>query len=305
MASAAVSATLRPALPTDLRLSLVSLRRGPRDPHMKLVPGGVWRAARTPFGPGTIHLEERPGGEIAVTAWGPGAEWLVSTAPDLVGARDSLEGWDPPYPILRDLHVRHPGFRVPRSGVVLDMLVPAIIEQRVVGQEAWRSWRQLLYRYGEPAPGPEGMPPLRVPLPADLLARIPSWEWHRVGVEEARARVVRFAAQVAPRLEEAATMAPEDALRRLRVVPGIGQWTAAEVAQRALGDADAVSVGDLHLPAFVGWVLAGHRVDDDGMLELLEPVRGHRYRATRLIELSGLRHPRFGPRYSGRDIRTF
>jgi 3-methyladenine DNA glycosylase/8-oxoguanine DNA glycosylase len=300
-----LATTLRPALPTDLRLTLVSLRRGPGDPHLRFVPGGVWRAARTPEGPGTIHLAERPGGEIAVHAWGPGAEWLVASAPDLVGARDSLDGWDPPYPILRDLHVRFPGFRVPRSGVVMDALVPAIIEQRVLGHDAWRSWRQLLYRYGEPAPGPADMPALRVPLPAGLLARVPSWEWHRVGVEEARARVVRYAAQVAPRLEEAVSMPREDALRRLRAVPGVGPWTAAETAQRALGDADAVSVGDLHLPAFVGWVLAGHRVDDDGMLELLEPVRGHRYRATRLIELSDLRNPRFGPRYSGRDIRTF
>jgi 3-methyladenine DNA glycosylase/8-oxoguanine DNA glycosylase len=300
-----LATTLRPALPTDLRLTLGSLRRGPGDPHLRFVPGGVWRAARTPFGPGTVHLAERPGGEIAVTAWGPGAEWLVANAPDLCGARDSLEGWDPPYPILRDLTVRHPGLRVPRSGVVMDVLVPAIIEQRVLGHDAWRSWRQLLYRFGEVAPGPADMPPLRVPLPPELLARIPSWEWHRVGVEEARARVVRFAAEVAPRLEEALDLEPEDALKRLRHVPGIGPWTAAETAQRALGDADAVSVGDLHLPGLVGWVLARHRVDDAGMLELLEPVRGHRYRATRLIELSDVRAPRFGPRYAGRDIRTF
>ena len=305
MTDPALVTTLRPALPTDLRLTLGALRRGPGDPHLRFVPGGVWRTARTPFGPGTVHLAERPGGEIAVSAWGPGAEWLVASAPDLVGARDDLAGWDPPYPVLRDLHVRYPGLRVARSGVVLDMLVPAIIEQRVLGHDAWRSWQQLLYRFGEPAPGPADMPALRVPPPADLLARIPSWEWHRLGVEEARAKVVRYAAQVAPRLEEALSMAPPDALARLRVVPGIGPWTAAETAQRALGDADAVSVGDLHLPAFVGWCLAGHRVDDDGMLELLEPMRGHRYRATRLLELSGLRNPRFGPRYAGRDIRTF
>ncbi|HEU0131639.1 MAG TPA: DNA-3-methyladenine glycosylase 2 family protein [Mycobacteriales bacterium] len=301
MTGPAFATTVRPALPTDLRLTLLALRRGPYDPHLRFEADAVWRACRTPHGPGTLRLAQRPDGEIAVAAWGPGAEWLVASAPDLTGARDSLDGWDPPYAVLRDAATRNPGFRVPRSGLVLDAVVPAIIEQRVTGQEAWRSWRQLVRRWGEPAPGPS--PGLYVPPSAELLARLPSWEWHRLGVEEARARVVRFAAQVAHRLEEAVTMAPEDALRRLRVVPGIGPWTAAETAQRALGDADAVSVGDLHLPAFVGWVLAGHRVDDDGMLELLEPVRGHRYRATRLLELSGLRHPRFGPRYNPRDIR--
>lgn len=302
MPATALTTTVRPALPTDLSLTLGVLRRGASDPHCRVGRDGVWRACRTPAGPGTVHLAARSDA-IDVAAWGPGAEWLVAQAPDLVGARDSLDGWDPPYAVLRDVHARHLGFRVARSGLVFDALVPAVIEQRVTGHEAWRSWRQLVRRWGEPAPGPEGMPPLYVPPPAALLARLPSWEWHAVGVEEARARVVRAAANVAARLEEAATMAPDDALRRLRAVPGVGPWTAAEVAQRALGDADAVSVGDLHLPAFVGWILAGHRVDDDGMLELLEPMRGHRYRATRLLELSGLRHPRFGPRYTPRDIR--
>ncbi|MDQ1712339.1 MAG: hypothetical protein QOE45_1789 [Frankiaceae bacterium] len=303
MTDSALATTLRPGLPTDLRLTLSALRRGANDPHFRFAPDGAWRACGTPAGPGTIHLAQRAGGEIAVNAWGPGAEWLLASAPDLVGARDSLDGWDPPYAVLREAHARNPGLRVPRTGLVLDSVVPAILEQRVTGHEAWRSWRQLVRRFGTPAPGPAGMAPLYVPPTAALLARIPSWDWHRAGVEEARARVVRFAAEVAARLEEAASMAPADALARLRAVPGIGPWTAAETAQRALGDADAVSVGDFHLPALVGHVLAGHRVDDDGMLELLEPVRGHRYRATRLIELSGLRHPRFGPRYAGRDIR--
>ncbi len=298
-----LASTVRPVLPVDLRLTLSALRRGPADPHLRFEPGGVWRASLTPDGPGTLHLAERPGGEVAVSAWGPGAEWLVASAPDLLGARDSLAGWDPPYAVLREMHARFPGLRVSRSGLVFDALVPSVIEQRVTGHEAGRSWQQVVRRYGTPAPGPDGMPPLYVPPGPAVLAALPSWEWHRAGIEEARARVVRAAAQVAARLEEAATMSPADALRRLRAVPGIGPWTAAEVAQRALGDPDAVSVGDFHLPAFVGWCLAGHRVDDAGMLDLLEPVRGHRYRATRLLELSGLRHPRFGPRYAGRDFR--
>jgi 3-methyladenine DNA glycosylase/8-oxoguanine DNA glycosylase len=299
-----LTTNLRPVLPVDLRLTVGALRRGPGDPHFRSEADGLWRASLTPEGPGTLHLAQRPGGEVTVTAWGPGAEWLVASAPDLLGARDSLDGWDPPYALLRELHARFPGFRVGRSGLVFDALVPSIIEQRVTGQEAFRSWRQVVRRYGTPAPGPEGMAPLYVPPGPDVLAALPSWEWHRAGVEEARARVVRAAARIAPRLEEAATMAPEDALRRLRAVPGVGAWTAAEVAHRALGDPDAVSVGDFHLPAFVGWCLAGHRVDDDGMLALLEPMRGHRYRATRLLEMSGLRHPRFGPRYAGRDFRA-
>ena len=80
-------------------------------------------------------------------------------------------------------------------------------------------------------------------------------------------------------------------------LPGVGEWTAAEIAQRAFGDADALSVGDYHLAKMVGWSLLGHPIDDPAMVELLEPVRPHRHRAVRLLEVSGLAsNPRFGPR---------
>ena len=80
-------------------------------------------------------------------------------------------------------------------------------------------------------------------------------------------------------------------------LPGVGVWTAAEVAQRAFGDADALSVGDYHIPKMIGWTLIGRAVDDAGMLELLEPMRPHRHRVVRLLEVSGLaREPRRGPR---------
>lgn len=144
----------------------------------------------------------------------------------------------------------------------------------------------LLRKFGEPAPG---APHLRVPPPPEVWVRIPSWEWHRSGLEAVRARTIIGAARVARRLEE------EPSERRLRSLPGIGVWTAAEVRQRAAGDPDAVSVGDYHLPGLVGWALAGRKVDDAGMLELLEPYAGHRYRVTRLLESSGKHPPRRGP----------
>ena len=65
----------------------------------------------------------------------------------------------------------------------------------------------------------------------------------------------------------------------------------------ALGDADAVSLGDYHLPHLVAWALAGKpRGSDELMLELLEPYRGHRGRVLRLLQLAGITAPRFGPR---------
>ena len=87
---------------------------------------------------------------------------------------------------------------------------------------------------------------------ARTWALIPSWEWHRAGVDAKRSSTILRAVRVARRLEEAAAMEPEQAAARLQLIPGIGPWTAAEVIQRSHGAPDAVTVGDLHLPGIVG-----------------------------------------------------
>jgi 3-methyladenine DNA glycosylase/8-oxoguanine DNA glycosylase len=287
----------------DVRRTLAPLRRGAGDPCHRLGPdGALWRTTRTPGGSATYRLEQRGPHEVECRAWGDGAEQLVAGVADLLGGRDDPTGFDPEHPLLREVHARNPGLRVPRTGRVMEALVPAVLEQKVTGKQARDAWRWLLHRYGEPAPGPApaGM---RVPPPAEVWRRIPSWDWHRAGVDPKRARTVLAAAQVAPRLEETVGMPAAAAEHRLRAVPGIGVWTVAEVAQRALGDADAVSVGDYHLSQFVGWALIGRPVDDDGMVELLERWRPHRYRVIRLLECRGASKPRFGPRLTVQDHR--
>jgi 3-methyladenine DNA glycosylase/8-oxoguanine DNA glycosylase len=293
-----------PAYPVDVRLILSVHRRGSRDPAYRTdASGAVWRTVLTPDGPGTLRVAGHAAG-VTATAWGPGAGWLLETLPPLLGSGDDLSGFAPVHPLLREMAGRHPGARVGRSGRVLEALIPAILEQKVVGAEARRAWHYLLRRFGQPAPGPAPAG-LRVFPDARTWAQIPSWEWHRAGVEPGRARTAAGAARVAARLEEITEMAAADADRRLRSLPGVGPWTSAEVRQRACGDADAVSVGDYHLPAVVGWALAGQAVDDAGMLRLLEPYAGHRYRATRLVELSGAHPPRRGPRLALREYRAF
>jgi 3-methyladenine DNA glycosylase/8-oxoguanine DNA glycosylase len=240
---------------------------------------------------------------VLASAWGPGAAWLLVSLPGLLGADDDRTGFQPAHPLLAELDRRYRHLRIGRSGRVLEALVPAVLEQKVVGAEARRAWRYLMLKFGDPPPGPApgGM---RVFPPARTWARIPSWEWHRAGVEGVRARTVIGAARVAGRLEEIVAMPPAAADLRLRSLPGIGPWTSAETRQRACGDADAVSVGDVHLPGAVGWALAGRKVDDAGMLELLAPYAGQRHRAARLVVLSGIRPPRRGPRMAPRDYRA-
>ncbi|MFF5211363.1 DNA-3-methyladenine glycosylase family protein [Streptosporangium sp. NPDC000396] len=291
-----------PGGPLDLELTLRPHRRGSGDPAWrKTSDGAVWRTSRTPDGPGTLRVAAR-GGHVLGEAWGPGAEWLLETLPALLGADDDVSGFVPEHEVVRDAARRHEGLRIGRTFRVLEALVPAVLEQKVVSREAWRAWRWLLGRYGEPAPGPapEGM---RVFPEPEVWRSIPSWDWHRAGAEAVRARTIANAARHAAKLEAAGGSAGVD--RLLRALPGIGVWTSAEVRQRSHGDADAISVGDYHLPSLVGWSLTGRRADDAGMLRLLAPYRGHRHRVSKLLELGGERPPARGPRMPARDYRSF
>uniref|UniRef100_UPI000AD12101 DNA-3-methyladenine glycosylase family protein n=1 Tax=Streptomyces lushanensis TaxID=1434255 RepID=UPI000AD12101 len=196
-------------------------------------------------------------------------------------------------------HSRRPGLRLCRTGLVMESLIPSILEQKVTTVEAYRAWRRLVRAYGEPAPGP-ALPSgerLYVVPDARTWALIPSWEWHKAGVDAKRSTTILRAVRAARRMEEAAAMEPEQAAARLCLIPGIGPWTAAETVQRSNGAPDAVTVGDLHLPGIIGHALAGDRdADDARMLELLAPYAGQRHRATRLILLSGHTPSRRAPR---------
>ena len=296
--------TWRPQLPVDVRRTLSTLSRGRADPTHRLTQdGALWRTTVMDSGPATYRLVQRGPHEVDAQAWGPGAEEVVAGLPDLLGGRDSAEGFEARHPMLRDAALRHPGLRVPRTGRVVEALVPAVLEQKVTGKEARQSFRVLVLRFGTPAPGPapEGMV---APPTAEQWRQVPSWEWHRAGVDPKRSRTICLAMRYAAKLEQAVGMAPAEAAVRLSAVPGIGPWTVAEVAQRALGDTDALSVGDYHLSQYVGWALAGRPVDDDGMVELLEPWRPHRYRVVRLLECSGYTKPRFGPKLTIQDHRS-
>ncbi|MGW1956377.1 DNA-3-methyladenine glycosylase family protein [Streptomyces sp. NPDC001920] len=291
-----------PDEPVDLGLVLGPLRRGPGDPTFRATPdGSVWRATRTPVGPGTLRVTARGAG-VRGEAWGPGAEWLLEQLPELLGAADDPSVFVPRHRLVALTRHRRPGLRLTRTGLVLESLIPSILEQKVTADEAYRAWRLLVRKYGEPAPGPA---PARMCVMPDAHTwrMIPSWEWHRAGVDNKRASTILRAVRVAARLEEAVRMPPAQAQARLEVVPGIGPWTSAEVVQRSHGAPDAVTVGDLHLPGIVGWALAGDRdADDSVMLELLEPYAGQRHRAARLILLSGRVPERRAPRMYRADI---
>jgi len=295
--------------PVDLRTLLGPLVRGAGDPTMRVAAAAAIRASVTPEGPGAIEIRI-DGAAARARTWGPGAAFLLDGLPALLGLDDDPFGFDPSlHPVVAQLARRHGPVRLGRTVAVWDALLPAILEQRITGTEAWRNHRRLVRAHGAPAPGPLGL--VLAPTPA-TVAGLPSWRLTALGIEPRRGLLLRRISREATRYESLAAPARATGAggaaaaaltAALLAQPGIGPWTAAEVALRALGDADAVSVGDFHLPNIVAYALAGEiRGTDARMLELLEPWRGQRARVVRLLELSGLRPPAFGPRYAPRSI---
>lgn len=280
---------------------LSTFRRGDGDPSslVERAAGRWWFAWPTPQGAATTCFSQASTSRIVVRAWGPGAEWALEQAPTLLGAEDDVSGFEPHHPLVAESWRRHRAWRVPKSGLVIHALVPAIIEQKVTGKEAFSGQRRLIRAYGTPAPGPPSLT-LVVPPDAATWRSIPSWEWLKSSVDHARSSTIMRSLVSPGRLEECATLPLPDAHRRLRSISGIGVWTAAETAQRALGDADAVSFGDYHVAKNIGWALTGSEIDDDALAEVLEPYRGHRYRVQRLLELAGAMRPRKGARMAPR-----
>jgi 3-methyladenine DNA glycosylase/8-oxoguanine DNA glycosylase len=295
--------------PVDLRALLGPLARGAGDPTMRVASGAAIRASVTPAGPGSIELRVA-GREVHARAWGPGASVLLDGLPALLGLDDDQAGFEPGiHPVVAGLARRRGRVLLGRTGAVWEALLPAILEQRITGTEAWRNYRRLVRAHGTRAPGPLGL--LLAPTPKEVLT-IPPWRLVALGIEPRRAAVLRRAAREGSRFEGLG-----DAARRpggggqgaanlasaLRTIPGIGPWTAAEVTLRALGDPDAVSVGDAHLSHVVAFALAGRpRGTDEEMLALLAPWTGHRARVVRLLEGAGVAPPRYGPRVAPRDL---
>ena len=244
--------------------------RGTGDPAHRFVAGRFWWACATPDGDGTLALSAR-GTAVSAQAWGDGADWLLAQVPALLGAGDDWSGLDlqlaPGAGAGAATRVRACGCA--RPGGCMDSLVPAVLEQKVTGREARRAWRTLLHWHGRAAPGPTpgrcASRPTRRPCATSPPGTGTGW----ASTATARRRSGR-PRPIAARLEQSTA---EDVLTRLRLVPGVGEWTAAETAQRAFGHPDAVSVGDYHIKNWVTFALTGRpRGTDEQMVALLAPV---------------------------------
>ena len=268
-----------------------------------VAPSGplVW-ATHTPIGLGSLSLE-LASGTVQAAAWGEGAPWLADQLPALVGLLDDTSTFVAHHPVIADEWRRGGPERFGATGRLFDALLPAVLGQKVQTTLAEQSLRWLVRTYGEVAPGPVSL----VAYPAAaVLARLSYASFHSAGVERRRAEVIIRAARVANRLEEGGRLGVAVAAARLQSLSGVGPWTTAMTLAPALGDADAVALGDAHLPNVVSWGLVGEpRGTDDRMVELVEPYRGHRARVLALLRRAHVSPPKYGPRLEAIPLSRF
>lgn len=293
--------TWRPGWPVDPALILGTVQRGRTDPCCRLEPDGTaWWATRSPAGPVLVRISARPeGGEVQARAWGPGADWALDGLPELLGTADDPQALrpEPGHPRLVEASAQHAGWRVPRTRAVLETLIAVALSRPSGGTGARRAWRILVSGYGEPAPGSGrdvSSPALGMripPAPADW-ADIPAVDWLAAGVDDETRRLVITVAGLADRVQSCADLPPERARAALAALPGVSLGIAAQVGQRAFGDADAFDADDPQLAADVSWGLVGRVLDPEACAALMAGYAGQRYRVQRLLELAEVRAPR-------------
>lgn len=293
-------ATLANNKPNSASLTFRAFRFGALDPAVHLGQGTVTMASCTPNGPAWTSVNDA--GDIAFG--GPGAAVTEQRRPDPAGLRDEFVTLTPAHDTVARLQREFGHVRVGSSADVYKAALTATLGQRITAAEAVNQWARLCRALGTPLDTPSG--PLATPPHPELVAAMSPFQFHRFGIEESRARTLIGVAKVFAR-RGPHNSNPQAALRRLIAeVPRFGPWTRALVEAEALGNPDAVAVGDFHLKNVVAHALTGRpRGTDDEMVRTLAPYSGQRGRVLMWLSLAGVAAPKFGPRRRNIDIRRF
>ncbi|MEZ4443338.1 MAG: hypothetical protein R3B72_29855 [Polyangiaceae bacterium] len=285
--------SLTPPGPVDLP-RVLGTGFGLGEPSTRREGEAFWRATRVTTGPVTIRAQLQQE-QIAIELWGAGRDEAVERLEGWLGFFDQPQALVPKDDVVARAQKRHPGLRLSRGFDIFEVLLPTILGQRVTGREAMDSWRQIVWRYGERAPGP--LAKLWVPPSPAALRGMSFPRLNQFGVELARARVFVGACHHEAHIRRAAGTTPKKAIGELRKLSGIGPWTAHLTVAKVHGYPDAMPLGDYHIPSVVSHALTGEeRADDRRMVELLAPYVGQRWRVIRLIGADAKHAPRRGAR---------
>ena len=281
------------------------LRNGAYDPTTRVRLGAtslagegevarIERATHTPLGPGTIAIDVTADGAHHLQVWGDGGSWLADRHQRLTARATATPRITAQHPTLERAvhHIGH--LQLPATDTPYHEVLPAILGQRITAAQAMSQWSALCTQFGELAPGPLG---LRLPPSPARLARVTSWEFHRLGIERQRASTLHVAARHAAFIDRTRDLDGAAARSALMALPGIGVWTAAVAIGVSHGDPDALPVGDFHVKNTVAHALTGKaRGSDDDMLDTLAAYAGTRWLVVRVLEKAGLTAPRLAPK---------
>lgn len=264
---------------------------GIRDPSMNL-KNAAQLAFETPDGPTTVQAT-RHEQTLTIQCFGNGRHWVQPRLAALFGLLDQPQEFRP-NGIVESLIRELPGVHLPTLPVLFHRLVQIVLQQLVSWNDALSGWCQMTRRFGSDAPGPSS---LRLAPSAKLIKQLGYYDIVQCGVLPRQARLILRLAHEAKRIERLAEENPESLSKYLLTIPGVGDWTVQYLLGASCGVADAVMTGDYGLPHTVAWFLSGEeRSNDEEMLQLLEPYRGHRFRVINLLWQSGITAPRRGPK---------
>jgi AraC family transcriptional regulator, regulatory protein of adaptative response / DNA-3-methyladenine glycosylase II len=166
----------------------------------------------------------------------------LAADPDMIGTHLSLD------PMLAPLVAARPGLRVPGAWDGFELAVRAIFGQQITVPAATKLLGRLVFAHGAPLAGAtkdgEGLSRL-FPSPN----RIAAADLAALGMPKARAMAVTSLAQAiaADPMIFSRSASLEQTIAKLRLLPGIGEWTAQYIAMRELREPDAFPAADIGL----------------------------------------------------------
>jgi len=264
---------------------------GAYDPTATLSEGHFRKSFVTPSGVCSVRVAAVERG-VEITCEGAEAGQKLAELVSSFEVDDGHETFLPEHPLLRRLRRDQIGLRLLRVPWLFDVACGAVLQQRVRFADACKDWRNIAERFGErDLAGSVAFPS------SSVLSGIPSWELEGLGIDAKRVRALIALAREVRMNPLRMEMSYSELRGRLGRVPGVGPWTVETTLGFGAADPDALPLGDLYLPHIVSYALTGKAEgNDDRMVELLEPYRGHRFRVVRLLYGARLTLPRMASR---------
>jgi AraC family transcriptional regulator, regulatory protein of adaptative response / DNA-3-methyladenine glycosylase II len=237
--------------PYDWPAMLAFLRRR-AIPGIERVTGDLYaRSVQLDGVQGTVAVQPADGNALRATVQFPKLSALPSIIArlrrvfDLAADPIAIAAHLAKDPALAPLVKARPGLRVPGAWDGFELAIRAVLGQQITVSAAVRLTGRLVAAHGERLAEPDGDLTHVFPRPEALAAA----DLTSLGMPRSRAAALSAvgAAALADTHLFDATSGLDDAVRRLRSIRGVGEWTAQYIALRQLREPDAFPAPDIGL----------------------------------------------------------